>query len=61
MPRSRDVAIFVPMTDDDRLQTKPIALPLAHARGIIIGMANILNLDQILVVINLKHRAMIVA
>ena len=33
IPRSRDVAIFVPTTDD-RWQTKPIALPLAHARGV---------------------------
>ena len=33
MPRSRDVAIFMVMITDDR-QTKPIALPLAHARGI---------------------------
>ena len=30
MPISRDLAIFVPTTDD-REQTKPIALPLAHA------------------------------
>ena len=31
MPRSRDVAIFVPTTDDRR---NLIALPLAHARGV---------------------------
>ena len=35
-PRSPDLAIFVPTTDDDDddRQTKPIALPLAHARGV---------------------------
>ena len=33
MPRSRDLAIFVPTIDDDR--KKSIALPLAHARGVI--------------------------
>ena len=32
MPRTRDLAIFVMMTDDR--QTKPSALPLAHARGV---------------------------
>ena len=32
MPRTQDLAIFV-MTTDDR-QTKPIALPLADARGV---------------------------
>ena len=42
MPRSPDLAIFVltTQTDDrqttDRRQTKPITLPLAHARGVII-------------------------
>ena len=43
MPRSPDLAIFVLTTDDrqtdrqtdDRRQTKPITLPLAHARGVI--------------------------
>ena len=39
MPRSQDLAILVPrqmtLTDDDR-QNKPIALPLAHARRVII-------------------------
>ena len=37
MPRSWDVVIFMPTTTDDRQrrQTKPIALPLAHARGVI--------------------------
>ena len=34
MPRSPDLAIFV-LTTDDRRQTKPITLPLAHARGVI--------------------------
>ena len=37
-PRSPDLAIFVLTTDDrqtDRRQTKPITLPLAHARGVI--------------------------
>ena len=47
MPRYRDLAIFVPMTDNDRRwqttddskrQTKPIALPLAHVRGVIKGV-----------------------
>ena len=33
MPRSPDLAIFV-LTTDDRRQTKPITLPLAHARGV---------------------------
>ena len=33
MPRSLDLAIFV-VTTDDRRQTKPTALPLAHARGV---------------------------
>ena len=32
MPRCGDLAIFVMTTD--RQQTKPIALPLAHARGV---------------------------
>ena len=38
MPRSPDLAIFVLTTDNDRQQrqTKPITLPLAHARGVII-------------------------
>ena len=38
MPRSPDLAIFMLTTDNDRQQrqTKPIALPLAHARGVII-------------------------
>ena len=39
IPRSPDLAIFVLTTDDrqtDRRQTKPITLPLAHARGVII-------------------------
>ena len=36
MPRTRDLAIFVTTTDDG--QTKLIALPLAHARGVIIIM-----------------------
>ena len=39
MPRSRDVAVFVVTTTtmtDDR-QTKLIALPLAHAHGVIIS------------------------
>ena len=37
MPRSSDLAIFVRTTgrQTDRRQTKPIALPLAHARGVI--------------------------
>ena len=38
MPRSPDLAIFMLTTDNDRQQqrqTKPIALPLAHARGVI--------------------------
>ena len=38
MPRSPDLAIFVLTTDrqtTDRRQTKPITLPLAHARGVI--------------------------
>ena len=38
MPRSRDLAVFVTtrrQTTDNRRQTKPIALPLAHARGVI--------------------------
>ena len=36
-PRSPDLAIFVLTTDrqTDRRQTKPITLPLAHARGVI--------------------------
>ena len=35
MPRSPDLAIFMLTTDNDRQrQTKPIALPLAHARGV---------------------------
>ena len=34
MPRTRDLAIFMTTTTDDR-QTKPIALPLAQARGVI--------------------------
>ena len=36
MPKTRDLAIFVTTTTTttDR-QTKPIALPLAHARGVI--------------------------
>ncbi|MCG8623027.1 MAG: hypothetical protein MJE68_13660 [Proteobacteria bacterium] len=41
-PRSPDLAIFVLTTDDrqtDRRQTKPITLPLAHARGVIIILA----------------------
>ena len=43
MPRSPDLAIFVLTTDDrqttdDRRQTKPITLPLAHARGVIISV-----------------------
>ena len=39
MPRSPDLAIFVLTTDNDRQrQTKPITLPLAHARGVIIAM-----------------------
>ena len=33
MPRSPDLAIFV-ILNNDRRQTKPITLPLAHARGI---------------------------
>ena len=36
-PRSPDLAIFVLTTDrqtTDRRQTKPITLPLAHARGV---------------------------
>ena len=33
MPRTQDLAIFVAMTTD-RWQTKPIALPLAHAHGV---------------------------
>ena len=40
MPRSPDLAIFVLTTDrqtTDRRQTKPITLPLAHARGVIIA------------------------
>ena len=39
MPISPDLAIFVVDDDDkqtDRRQAKPIALPLAHARGVII-------------------------
>ena len=40
MSRSPDLGIFVLTTDDrqtdDRRQTKPITLPLAHARGVII-------------------------
>ena len=38
MSRSPDLAIFVLTTDrqTDRRQTKPITLPLAHARGVII-------------------------
>ena len=38
MPRSRDLAIFMPtMTDDNdrRRQTKTIALPLAHVHRVI--------------------------
>ena len=37
MPRSQDVAIFVVTTTTDRQidrQTKPIPLPLVHARGV---------------------------
>ena len=35
MPRSQDLAIFATTTtDDNRRQTKLIALPLAHVRGI---------------------------
>ena len=36
MPTSPDLAIFVLTTDNDRQQrqTKPITLPLAHARGV---------------------------
>ena len=44
MPRSPDLAIFVLTTDrrqttDDRRQTKPITLPLAHARGVMTAFA----------------------
>ena len=46
MPRSPDLAIFVLMTDEDdrrqttdRRQTKPITLPLAHARGVKIAFS----------------------
>ncbi|MCG8623394.1 MAG: hypothetical protein MJE68_15550, partial [Proteobacteria bacterium] len=38
-PRSPDLAIFVLTTDNDRRQKKPITLPLAHARGVIIKPA----------------------
>ena len=48
MPKSRDVAIFVPTTDDDRQQTKPIALPLAHVRGVIILSKQLECLEQAL-------------
>ena len=34
MPRSPELVIFVPMTDDNR-QTKPITLPLAYVRGVL--------------------------
>ena len=34
MPRCQDLAIFVQTTTDDRRQTKPIALPLAHVRRV---------------------------
>ena len=34
MPRSPDLAVFVLTIDNDRRQTKPITLPLAHARGV---------------------------
>ena len=37
MPRCPDLVIFVLTDDDDDdRQTQPIALPLAHARGVII-------------------------
>ena len=32
---SQDVAIFMVTTTTDRRQTKPITLPLVHARGVI--------------------------
>ena len=34
MPRTQDLAIFVMMTATGDRQTKPIALPLAHAHGV---------------------------
>ena len=37
MPIFPDLAIFVvTTTTDDRRQTEPIALPLAHARGVMV-------------------------
>ena len=38
MPIPPDLAIFVVMTMTDNRQTKPIALPLAHARGVMLGI-----------------------
>ena len=41
MPISPDLAIFVVTTTDDR-QTKPIALPFAHARGVTRALQSII-------------------
>ena len=36
VPRSRDMAIFVLTTTTTALTIRPIILPLAHARGVIV-------------------------